>query len=299
MHWRGMTAARQTAEVTPATELILLGTAGGPTPKLTRSAPAQVLRVGGRSYVVDCGNAVAHQLVRAGVPLDTIEAVFLTHHHSDHNADYGTLLLLAWASDLVHPVTTVGPPPLAAMTESCHALNAMDNATPIAAAAAAPAVATAAVIRPREVTGPGVVYEDDRVRVSAVLVDHPPIPVALGYRFDTADRSIVFSGDTAPSAALAELAEGADVLVHECIHLPAISAMLAQDAHATRLREHLEASHTSPADAGAIAEKAGVTTLVLSHLVPADAGLSDDDWRSMAAETFSGEIVVGADLMAL
>lgn len=296
MHWRGMTAARQTAEVTPATELILLGTAGGPTPKLTRSAPAQVLRVGGRSYVVDCGNAVAHQLVRAGVPLDTIEAVFLTHHHSDHNADYGTLLLLAWASDLVHPVTTVGPPPLAAMTASFLELNDFDIATRIADEGRPP---LRPLIRPREVTGPGVVYEDDRVRVSAVLVDHPPIPVALGYRFDTADRSIVFSGDTAPSAALAELAEGADVLVHECIHLPAISAMLAQDAHATRLREHLEASHTSPADAGAIAEKAGVTTLVLSHLVPADAGLSDDDWRSMAAETFSGEIVVGADLMAL
>ena len=75
--------------------LILLGTGGGPTPN--RAAPAQVIMVGNAAYVIDCGNGVARQLVLAGVPLNALRAVFLTHHHSDHNADYGNLLLLAWS----------------------------------------------------------------------------------------------------------------------------------------------------------------------------------------------------------
>jgi ribonuclease BN (tRNA processing enzyme) len=80
------------------TRLILLGTAGGPTPKATRAAPAQAVLVGDRTYIVDCGNGVARQVVLAGVPLSSIRHVLLTHLHSDHAADYGTLLLLAWAA---------------------------------------------------------------------------------------------------------------------------------------------------------------------------------------------------------
>src|SRR5690348_12193691 len=80
--------------------LILLGTAGGPTPKLDRSAPANAIVVGDDIYVIDCGNGVARQMVRAGLDLGRIRDVFITHQHSDHNADYGNLLLLAWATDL-------------------------------------------------------------------------------------------------------------------------------------------------------------------------------------------------------
>src|SRR6266571_7819798 len=82
------------------TGLILLGTGGGPSPKRLRSAPAQVILVGDDAYVVDCGNGVARQIVRAGVALSRIRAVFVTHHHSDHNADYGNLLLLGWIDGL-------------------------------------------------------------------------------------------------------------------------------------------------------------------------------------------------------
>lgn len=277
-----------------SSRLVLLGTAGGPTPKLGRSAPAQVLVVDGHSYVIDCGNGVAHQLIRAGIPLDTITGLFVTHHHSDHNADYGSLLLLAWASGMVRPVTTVGPPPLHRMTEAVFDLHEFDIATRIADEGRPP---LRPLISAREVTAPGLVYQDERVRVTAALVDHPPIPVALAYRFDAADRSVVISGDTAPSSALVDLAAGADVLVHECIHLPAVEAMIAGDRHAARLREHLQASHTSVTDAGMIAAKAGVGTLVLSHIVPAD--LDETLCHQLAAEHFPGTVVVGADLMQL
>lgn len=278
------------------TRLILLGTAGGPTPKVGRGAPAQALVVDGHTYVVDCGNGVAPQLVRAGVPLDSLSGVFLTHHHSDHNADYGTLLLLAWASNLTRQVTAVGPPPLAAMTESFLDYQSFDIATRIKDEGRPP---LAPLIAPREVTAPGVVYEDERVRVTATLVAHPPIEVALAYRFDTADRSVVFSGDTAPTPALVELARGADVLVHECIHLPSIDAMLADDPDASRLREHLEDSHTDVDLVGGIAEAAGVGTLVLSHLVPAHDGIDPETWHRWGSRGFSGKVVVGHDLLEL
>src|SRR6185437_13623214 len=94
-------------------KLILLGTAGGPTPKLDRAAPANAIVVGDDIYVIDCGNGVARQMVKAGLDLGRIRDVFITHQHSDHNADYGNLLLLAWATDLHTRVGTYGPPPLA------------------------------------------------------------------------------------------------------------------------------------------------------------------------------------------
>ena len=93
----------------PKSRLILLGTGGGPTPKPNRAEPAQVIVVNGAAYVIDCGNGVARQMVLAGVPLASIRNVFLTHQHSDHNADYGNLLLLAWAVYLSALAPFAGP----------------------------------------------------------------------------------------------------------------------------------------------------------------------------------------------
>ena len=101
-------AAPALAEETRRSRLILLGTGGGPTPKPNRSAPANAIMVDGVVYVIDCGNGVARQMVLAGLPLKALRAVFLTHQHSDHNADYGNLLLLSWAADLASKVDTMG-----------------------------------------------------------------------------------------------------------------------------------------------------------------------------------------------
>ena len=97
--------------------LILLGTAGGPTPKKSRAAPAQMILVNDEAYIIDCGNGVAQQIVKAGVKLSAVRHVFLTHHHSDHNADYGNLMLLAWAADLDHRIDTYGPAPIKRMPQ--------------------------------------------------------------------------------------------------------------------------------------------------------------------------------------
>lgn len=248
----------------------------------------------GRSYVIDAGNGVARQLVRAGISLASLRAVFLTHHHSDHNADYGTLLLLAWASGLIDPVDTYGPSPLREMTRAFMHMNDVDIRTRIDDSGRPP---LAPLIDAHEIAGPGVVFEDDNVRVTAGLVNHPPLATALAYRVDSADRSIVFSGDTTPCSSLVELARGADVLVHECLYVPAVDEIVARDSSAARLREHLLNSHTSADDVGAIAQRAGVETLVLSHLVPDE--VDDVTWSAAASRGFDGEVVVGRDLMIL
>lgn len=278
-----------------STQLVLLGTGGGPTPKRTRSAPANAVIVDGHAYVVDCGNGVARQLALAGVGFQRLRAAFLTHHHSDHNADYGTLLLLAWGSDLRQAVDTYGPYPLNEITRRALELHRVDIDIRIADEGRPP---LDGLIRSHEIDGPGLIYEDSHVRVSTTLVDHPPFPVALAYRFDTADRSIVFSGDTAPCDALVELARGADILVHEVLYRPAIPRLVAR-SNGQRLGEHLLASHTASDEVGAVAKEAGVGTLVLTHLVPADDGPGDEVWAADAAKHFTGKVVVGHDLLVL
>lgn len=282
-----------------ATRLILLGTAGGPRPKPGRNAAAQVILVGDTPYLIDCGNGVARQLVLAGVPLRTLHHVFVTHHHSDHNADFGTLLLLAWSSGLAEPVDAWGPPPLAEITRLFLEMSRRDIEVRIADEGRVP---LAPLVRPHELAGPGPVYEDANVRVTSALVPHPMMTPAYAYRFDTADRSIVISGDTAPSDAVVALAQGADVLVHEAMYLPAVDRIVSGvgDANATTLRRHLVDSHTSAEDAGRIARRAGVGTLVLSHLIPSDdPAVTEAMWRAAAESTFGGRVVVGRDLMEL
>src|SRR5205807_1456115 len=98
------------------TRLILLGTGGGPRVIVPgRARPSQLLIINGVPYVVDCGSGVAQQLVRAGVPLNTLRHLFITHHHSDHDLDYGNLVYNGWAAGLRSRVDSYGPPPLAAM----------------------------------------------------------------------------------------------------------------------------------------------------------------------------------------
>lgn len=282
---------------TPRSRLILLGTAGGPTPKPNRSGPAQVIVVNGACYVIDCGDGVARQMVRAGLKLGSLRSVFITHHHSDHNADYGNLLLLAWATDLTTRVDAYGPPPLSEMTRQFLAMNDFDIRTRIADEGRPP---LAPLIATHEFTAAGTIMQDDNVRVTAALVDHPPVAPSFAFRFDCPDRSIVISGDTRPSRSLVALAKGADILVHEVMHVGSLEALIANEPNAKTLREHLMASHSTTEQAGRTATEAGVKTLVLSHLVPGGYPfLSDEVWLQAVRPYFSGNTIVGRDLLEL
>lgn len=279
------------------TRLILLGTGGGPRPRKASSAPAQVIVVNDALYVVDCGNGVARQLAFAGLPLPGLRHVFITHHHSDHNADYGNLIWLAWAAGLSTRVDTWGPPPLATMTKLFLEMNASDISTRIADEGRPP---LAPLVRVHELSHGGPVMRDANVKVTAALVHHPPVVPSFGYRFDAVDRSIVISGDTTPSDNLIRLAEGADVLVHEALYAPGVDRLVARVPNAPALRHSIMSHHTTAEDAGRVAQAAGVRTLVLSHLVPPDdPGISEQMWIDAARVHFRGPVIVGKDLLEI
>jgi ribonuclease BN (tRNA processing enzyme) len=279
----------------PKTRLILLGTAGGPRPRTSRSASAQVIVANDTAYVVDCGDGVARQLVLAGVPLATVRHIFITHHHSDHNADYGNLLLLASTAGLRTRVDSWGPPPLERMTRLFFEMNAADIDARIADEGRTP---LAPLVHPHELSGGGRVMRDENVTVTAALVHHPPMDRAFAYRFDAADRSMVISGDTTRSDALVELARGADVLVHEALYPAGMDRLVAGVPNAPDLKRSIMSHHTTAEDAGRVAQAAGVTTLVLSHLVPAeDPTITEEMWANAAKKWFRGRVVVGRDLL--
>ena len=276
------------------TQLVLLGTAAGPTPKRGRNAPAQALVVDDHTYLIDCGNGVAPQLVKAGIPISSLKAVFLTHHHSDHNADFGTLALVGW-SQLHSPIAFFGPPPLTEMMQLFLATHRCDIGVRVADEGRQP---LGELVKVSEIREPGLVFEDDRVRVTATLVHHPPMEIAFGYRFDTADRSIVISGDTTVCQALIDLAMDADVLVHEALFAEGLEKLVGE-YRASDLLGHLLRSHTKVEDAGAVARKARVKMLVLSHLFPADESVSDATWVSRARTEFDGTVIAGRDLLVI
>ena len=287
------TAATQST----ATKLILLGTGGGPRPRRASSGSAQVIVSNRVAYVVDCGDGVSRQLAFAQVPFTTLRHVFVTHHHSDHTADYGNLIWLAWTAGLSTRVDAWGPPPLEKMTKLFFEMNANDIDTRIANEGRVPLVP---LVHVHELRAGGAVMSDDNVKVTAAVVDHPPVVPSFAYRFDARDRSIVISGDTARSDNLVKLARGADVLVHSAMYPGAIDRLVARVTNAAALKASILAHQTSAADAGRVAQDAGVKTLVLSHLVPADdPEVTDRMWIDAAQSHFGGRVILGRDLLEI
>jgi ribonuclease BN (tRNA processing enzyme) len=292
-----LSASGRMAECQSATKLVLLGTGGGPRPRKASSGSAQVIVSNGVAYVIDCGDGVARQMAFAGIPFPSLRHVFITHQHSDHTADYGNLIQLAWTAGLNSRVDTWGPPPLARMTELFFAMNASDIDIRVANEGRAP---LRPLVHVHELTDGGAIVSDENVRVTGALVHHPPVVPAFAYRFDARDRSIVISGDTAPSQNLETLAAGADVLVHSVMYPPAIDRLVARVPNAAALKASILAHQTSAEDAGRVAQRAGVKTLVLSHFVPPDdAAVSDTMWREAASRHFRGTVIVGRDLLEI
>lgn len=270
-------------------ELLLLGTGGGPTPKPGRGSTAQALIIDGVTYVVDCGSGVGPALVKAGVSLGSLGGVFITHHHFDHVADFGALFVQAWSA-LDHPVPLVAPPPIADMTQFYLQLFAEDFAQRVTGEGR---MALSDLIAVSQFSGPGEVYNDERVSVSACLARHPPVQHAYAYKFQVQGRTIVFSGDTARNEELIAFAQGADVLVHEAVYASALGTAMSS-YNAPGLLDRMARAHTLVDAAAEVAAAAGVGRLVLSPLAPAT-GVSDDEWLKAALSGFDGEIIIGRD----
>ena len=249
------------------TRLILLGTAGGPRPRKRRSGSAQAIVIGDKIFVIDCGDGVARQMVLAGLPLRQLRHVFITHHHSDHNVDLGPLLQLAWISGLVTPVDCWGPPPISSMIEDYLRYQEHDIQLRIRDEGRVP---LAPLIRGHDMDGGGPIFQEQEIRVTAAKVPHPPLDLALAYRFDTPDRSIVISGDTRESDELVKLAADADVLVHEVMLAERVRELVRNLPNRDALARSVISHHTTAEQVGRVAAAARVKTLVLSHFVPAE-----------------------------
>jgi ribonuclease BN (tRNA processing enzyme) len=298
------------------TQLVLLGTQGGPNFTTARAESASALLVDGRVYLVDCGYGALAALVRAGLRYPQVDNVFLTHLHDDHAADLPSLLGHQWTYGRVTPVGVYGPAGTARLVSAAIAFNEINEEIRF--------VDESRSVRLRDLFAghdieasakPVRAFEDDRLTVHAVESTHYPpeskarMPHrALSFKCESRDRRIVFSGDTAVSPALVELARGADVLVCEAMDLPltraSFEARVARGAYADNAEgvwHHIVTTHTTTEQAGEMAAAAGVRTLVLNHLLPGALSpeVPDERYAAAARKHFDGEIVVGEDSMVL
>ena len=283
------------------TKLVLLGTSAGPVPGQPRNMTSHLLVHNGAAYIVDCGLGVTRQFALTGTSFRAVRGIFITHHHPDHNIEYGPFLVIGWVRGLQQKVRAYGPPPLEQMTQD-FLRSAKATIDFWAEDLHRPPLGP---IEAHDLPTAGPVMQDEIVKVTSALVEHPPVKPAYGYRFDFPDRSIAFSGDTVAVPSIVALAKGTDVLVHETIDMRAIEALLRRElargvpGNLETFMAHMRADHTPTEEVGRIAQEAGVKTLVLSHLSPGDGSVSDQAWRRAAGKHFKGRIIVGRDLMVI
>lgn len=286
--------------------LALCGT-GSPLPNPDRAGPCAAVVAGEQTYIVDIGEGGARNLNLMGFDLGAIDAVLLTHFHSDHVDGLGPLALLHWTQGTRdEPLAVYGPTGVEELVEGFNGFYAQDHAYRIAhhGTDIVPENGGGARAIPFAVpTEPTVLFVRDGLTVSVFPVDHDPVASALGYRFDYKGRSIVISGDTAQSAMLERASIGADLLLHEALQPRMVGAMTtaldnADQPHTAQITRDILDYHASPEEAAESAQRAGVKMLVLTHLVPPipsrffyPAFLGD------AGNRFDGEIIVGEDGM--
>lgn len=265
----------------------LLGT-GSPIPEVERFGPSILVQAGSQTLLFDAGRGAHQRLLQAAVPAGQIDAVFLTHLHSDHIIGIPDLWLTGWLqSRRNRPWDVFGPSGTLAMTNALKVAFSVDIKARVEETGGL-VPAAGAEINAHEIS-PGLVYEHDGVRVSAIRVDHRAIAPAYGYRIDYSGRSVVLSGDTSVSSSLAEAAAGTQLLVHEVFQ--ASDALLKDNPGMARVKTF----HVDAAEAGAVFQRVRPKLAVYSHIILP--GVSVDELVKRTRVTYSGPLVVGEDLM--
>jgi ribonuclease Z len=272
-------------------ELTLLGT-GCPAVHAERYGPAQIVRHGDTTLLIDCGSGVTQRMAQAGITGRGIDAVLLTHMHSDHIVDLFQLVISSWHQGRDRPMRVFGPSGTYRYVDSMVSLwqHEMEQRIEHEKRPSAVALQT-------EVTEvkPGEIVEFGAMRVRAIEVDHKPVRHAYGYVIETDEAKLVISGDTRPCDAVVEAAKDADLLLHEVfVHheMKVVEGVRSQETI-----DQVASYHTLSSDVGKVAAKAGVKWLALTHFVPPDCD-TDALYKEVKAD-FDGPLTVGADLMTL
>ena len=292
------------------TTLITLGTRGGPLPTKDRAQSSNLLVVNGALYLIDAGGGVTGRIAQSGYDFRKIGKIFITHPHSDHTAGLATLLVSQWEYQRAETTDIYGGGVEALVK------GALDYLTPNAEIRWAEGKK-----RPMTDTfhghdvGPGLVYQDANVKVTAVENTHfhfqpgtPPYGKykSYSYRFETPDRVVFFTGDTGPADAVVELAKGADLYVTETTSPDDVVELFKRNgawqaktpSEQEGFLRHMHEEHVTPEDIGKMAAKAGVKAVVMTHLGPSI--IPNDDYERFVDEAkkyYSGPITLAKDLM--
>lgn len=316
--YSGPSVAQRQLATPPAppstTQIIMLGTAGGPPLRPDRSQPAVLLTVRGQNYLFDCGTGTVRQLARAGIPIETVRTLFVTHHHPDHDLDLATFIgnakfTLGWSAT---PLTwnIYGPVGTTRMVKAAtdfiavpfDIFAAADLSTPASADAGSPPFVA------HEIADAGQVYRDANIEVTAVINSHYQLMKAadraasesFSFRIKTPDGTIVITGDTGTSSDVTRLSSGADVLITEAMDLPAMyrvldsQSALKPEQIAVR-KQHMKDAHIDLPDIGRMASEAGVGTVILTHLGPETARQAPSDLSAKVSATYKGRVITAAD----
>jgi len=298
------------------TEILFLGTAGGPPLRLDRSEPSTLLIVDGRPYLIDCGIGTMRRMLRAGVRSEQVRTIFFTHLHGDHDLGLADVM----ANDFfrqsmagrAEPINIYGPPQTKELVDAAFhfitvGFRPFENFPPRADGSYPSPFVT------HEFDRDGVIFQDDKIRVTAAENSHyalmPPQRRArfksFSYRIETPHGVIVFTGDTGPSEAVERLAKGADVLVAEANSrdpgdAEKFTAAMAARSHwsseqAKAFRAHFEVEHLDTYKIGHLATKAHVKAVLLYHYVPRNKA-DQAGYVTGVRTSFSGPVFAPDDL---
>jgi ribonuclease BN (tRNA processing enzyme) len=303
--------AQPAGPASTATRLITVGTAGGPTPRPARAQSANLLVVNGTPYLIDAGDGTTRRLAKMRFNFRTLGTIFITHGHNDHTGGLGMVLSSAWTAQRTAPINVYGPPGTEALIKATIAYFGLDAEIRISDGSRT--VPIEKVFFGHDV-GTGLVYQDANIKVTAVenshFHHHPGSPAygrhkSYSYRFETPDRVIVFTGDTGASDAVTALAKDADILVTEVVSVDDVKEARIRDGRWQVMSEreqaayifHMMEEHLTPQQIGTMAARAGVKTVVLSHLTPRPGSDDYTPWADEVRKHFPGQVLVAKDLM--
>lgn len=283
--------------------VVLLGT-GTPIPNPDRACASTLVTCGNTSFLVDTGRGFLNNLAKLG--LSDATAVLFTHFHSDHFAEFGEFMVNRTIRGAAQPVKVIGPAGADRVISTLLAAYSLDGQYRKSHHGAK--WDERGMQADIQEMGPGVVYDHDGVRIRMFDVSHTPVAPAVGYRFEYNGRIVVISGDTVKVPVMAEMAKGADILVHDATQKQMVIGMIQflkgrptpAEQRLGAMSEEMLAYHATTEDIAQIAVQAGVKKLVLTHLVPS-IPLSVDDAPFTAGITpvFGGTVLVGRDGMRI